>query len=510
MAKFFKDVDKTIFFGATSTYLVLFVFILMEPKAAEKAISSALNYSLNNFGWIYLLSFSLIFIFLIFLACGKYGTLKLGRPEDKPAYSFASWVGMLYGAGLGVGLVFFGVNEPMNHFFMAPFAANETPEAAADAMRLAFFHWGFHPWAMYTATGLTMAYFQHRRGLPGRVSATFSPMLGNRGPDCLWAKLIDIFAVLAILCGVATSVGFAGTQFAAGLASQYGFDKSTGLVAMVVVVVAILSTLSAMKGVSKGIKVISDGNMIVVLGLIAFVLIAGPTMFQLNTLFETLGDYINNFLSMSFFLDAQGSVADKTESNWIGNWSVTYFAWWVAFAPFVGGFLANISKGRTIREFILAGVFIPAILCFIWFTCYGGTAIYLTMTGVISNGQEMATNANDSLFIFLREMPLSSVTIGVAMVLVMTLIITSVNSATYVVGVMSSSSTATEPSLANRAFWGIFMGVNALLFMWIGGLPILRSSSMLGAFPFLLILLVMIWNMMTALKQELFEEETAP
>jgi len=502
MKKWLGDIDNTIFGGAAAIYLTLFVFIIAAKETAEKAISATLNFTLNQLGWIYLLSFSLIFIFLMVLAFSGFGKYKLGKPDDKPEYNFASWIGMLYGAGLGVGLVFFGVNEPMSHFFFAPFAEAGTPQAASDAMRISFFHWGMHPWAMYTATGLAMAYFQHRKGLPGRVSSAFEPMLGKDGLNGTVAKVIDIFAMVAILCGVATSVGFAANQFSSGLATQYGFSQSLGLVAASIVIISVLSTLSAMKGVAKGIKIISDANMIVVLALIAFVLLAGPTMFQFNTFFETLGNYLNNLPSMSFFLDANGTVAEKMGYNWVGGWSVMYFAWWVAFAPFVGGFLASISKGRTIREFILACVFVPAILCFIWFTCFGGSAIHLTMTEAVTTGKEMATNSNDSLFIFLRELPLTGLSIFVAMILVQTLIITSVNSATYVMGAMSSGSRQAEPSLGIRAFWGAFMGINALLFLWVGGMQALRNSSMVGALPFMIILLFMLVNMVRALKKE--------
>lgn len=503
MKKWLGEIDHTIFGGSAAIYLALFLFIILAPKTAETVISGALDFTLHQLGWVYLLSFSLIFIFLIILALGRFGDVKLGGPDDRPEYSFGSWIGMLYGAGLGVGLVFYGVNEPMSHFIFAPFAEGGGRAAAADAMRLTFFHWGVHPWAMYTATGLAMAYFQHRRGLPGRVRSAFEPMLGREGLNGPVAKIIDIFAMVAILCGVATSVGFAATQFAAGLSSRYGFAPSIGLVGATVLVIGLLSTLSAMKGVAKGIKIISDGNMIVIFTLLAFVILAGPTMFQFNTFFETLGAYLYRLPAMSFFLDANGAVAAKMGYNWVGGWSVMYFAWWAAFAPFVGGFLANISKGRTIREFILACVFVPALLCFIWFTCYGGSAINLSLTGAVTTGRDMASNSNESLFIFLNELPLSSVSIAVAMVLIQTLIITSVNSATYIMGVMSSGARAAEPSLALRAFWGVFISVNALLFLWVGGMQALRNSSMIGAMPFMLILVFMLGNMYRSLRKEL-------
>jgi glycine betaine transporter len=327
-------------------------------------------------------------------------------------------------------------------------------------------------------------------------------MLGQNGLNGRVAKVIDIFAMVAILCGVATSVGFAGSQFTAGLAYQYGFKESTILMASVIILIGVISTVSAMKGVAKGIKIISDGNMVVVIVLIVFVLIAGPTMFEFNTLFETFGNYIQQLPAMSFFLDANGTVAQKAGYNWVGGWTVMYFAWWTAFAPFVGGFLADISRGRTIREFILACVFVPSILCFIWFTCYGGSAIFMSMNDLAPNAEEMASNSTASLFIFLKSLPWTSLSIVVAMILIITLIVTSVNSATYVMGVMSSTSEKTEPTIGVRAFWGAFMAINAVLFLWVGGMQALRNSSMLGALPFMIILLFMLFNMMTKIMQE--------
>lgn len=502
MKKLLGDVDKTIFGGAAAIYMALFIFIISVPQTAEKVIGASLDFALNRLGWIYLLSFSLIFIFLVILAFSRFGSIKLGRQDDQPEYSLFGWASMLFIAGLGVGLVFFGVYEPVSHFYFSPFAENQSPEAASMAMRTTFFHWGLHPWAMYTSAGLAMAYFQHRRGLPGRVSSSFEPMLGREGLNGGVAKLIDIFSMVAILCGVATSVGFAGNQFAAGLASQYGFEKSDVLVAGAIILICGLATASALKGVAKGIKLLSDFNLYIVLGLIAFMIVAGPTMFQLNIFFESLGQYINDFPKLSFFLDANGAVAEKMGYNWVGGWSVMYFAWWVSFAPFVGGFLATISRGRTIREFILACVTVPSVLCLIWFTCFGGSAIHLDMTKAISNGAEIASNSTEALFLLLKELPLSSVTIFLSMVLIIILITTSVNSATYVMGTMSSGAKALEPSLGLRGFWGAFMAVNALLFLWVGGMQTLRNSSMLGALPFMIILLLMLVNMFRSLLRE--------
>ncbi|MDR2945294.1 MAG: BCCT family transporter [Candidatus Adiutrix sp.] len=503
MKKILGSVDRAVFGGSAAIYLALFIFIISAPAFAEKAIKDTLEYTFNNLGWIYILGASSLLLALL-LAFSRFGNIRLGQPEDTPEYSFLSWMGMLFGAGIGVGLLYFGVNEPMTHFLASPFYENGHPTAAPDALRLTFLHWGLHPWALYCAAGLAMAYFQYRRGLPNRVSSCFEPMLGREGLKGPVAKIIDIFAIVATLCGVSTSAGFAATQFSAGFARQYGLPPGLYLVAVVIVLIGFLSTLSAMKGLEKGIKVISDLNMWLVLIMIAFMVIVGPLVFDLGLMLESIGSYFSKLVATSLFTDASGEVAKKVGFNWVGGWTVMYYAWWLAFAPFVGGFLADISKGRSIREFILACLFAPTVLCFIWFAFFGGTAMEWTLSGKITleTAQSMVSSSDESLFIFLSEAPIASLTIIITLCLSMTLIVTSVNSGTYVLAQRSRPGGAPDPPIGNRAFWGVFISLNALLFLWVGGMQALRNSSMVAALPFLFILILMIANTIRALLQE--------
>ena len=504
MKKLLGDIDNTIFGWSAAIYLALFLFIVLSPATAEKAINATLTFTFTNLGWLYLLGTTFLLVTLLILACGRLGDIKLGRPEDKPDYSFLSWMGMLFGAGIGVGLLYFGVNEPMTHFLASPFQENGSGAAVPEALRLTFMHWGLHPWALYCAAGLAIAYFQYRRGLPNRISSCFEPMLGRERLNGPVAKVIDIFAIVATLCGIATSAGFAATQFSAGVARQYGLTPGLTLVAVTILIIGLLSTLSAMKGVARGIKVISDLNMWLVLIMIVFMVFIGSLVFNINLLLEAVGSYFSKLVGASLFLDSSGEVADKMGFNWVGGWTVMYYAWWLAFAPFVGGFLANISKGRTVREFVLACLFAPSVLCFVWFAFFGGTAIDWTIAGKISQAaaQSMVDSSDESLFIFLAEAPLAGLTIVVSLCLSLTLIVTSVNSGTYVLAVMSSGSKQAEPSLGNRAFWGIFISLNALLFLWVGGMKALRNSSMVAALPFLFILILMLINTARSLRKE--------
>lgn len=511
MKKWFAGVDGAIFGGSAAIYAVLFLFIIIAPTAAEKVISDTLSFTFNKVGWVYLLGCTGLFVALLFVAFGPYGKIKLGQAEDKPEYSFVSWMGMLFGAGIGSGLVYFGVNEPMTHFINAPIEAGGSPAAAVDGLRLTFMHWGVHPWALYCAAGLAMAYFQYKRGLPNRISSCFEPMLGRENLDGAVAKVIDIFALVATLCGIATSVGFASTQFAAGISLQYGLPSGFQTIALVILFIGIVSTISAMKGVAKGIKIISDLNMWIVLFFVVFMLIVGSTLFEINILLEAVGSYFNKLPAASLFNDTTGVVEAKAGYDWVSGWTVFYYAWWLAFAPFVGGFLANISKGRTIKEFILACLFAPTVLCFVWFSFFGGTAIDWTLTGKVSQEiiDTLANNSQESLVVFLGQLPFSTITIVISLVFTMTLIITSVNSGAYTMGLMSSGAKQAEPTLALRAFWGTFIALNALLFLWLGGggMQTLRNTSMVAAFPFLFVLILMFINALRSLHKHYGEVE---
>ncbi len=498
--KLLGKVDRSIFLPAVIVYTLIFLFILIAPTTAADAVESLVSLTLNSWGFVYVLVYAFFLIAFIAIGASKYGKLKLGNQDDKPEFSFFSWMGMLFGAGLGVGLVFYGVSEPVSHFMDAPFTDSGTIAAANDAMRITYFHWSFLPWTQYGIVGLCIAYALHRKKLPGLVSSTFYPIIGDRIYGRI-GKAINSFSIIAVVCGVSMSLGIACTQFVSGLNIQYGLTNSFFVVCIVVAIVGVLSTISALSGVEKGIKVISDGNMYVVIFFLLFVPIVGSTTYLFNTFFESFGSLVGNLTEMMFFLDVNGEVADRTGYNWIGLWTITYWAWWAAFAPFVGGFLARISKGRTIREFVLACTFVPTILCCLWFAFFGGESIKMILQDGSHIGEEIMANTDNSLFIFLAELPWSTITIPLSMVLILTLIITSVNSATFVAGQFSSGGEYT-PSLGIRAFWGAYIVINALMFIYIGGLPTLKSTAIVLAFPFIIITVLMVVSLFKALKSE--------
>lgn len=487
-----QKIDKPIFFTAMIVYLLIFAFIILIPNAGEW-INKVMNFTLYNVGEVYILAYAFFFIALLVIALSKFGKFKLGNAEDKPEYSFMSWIAMLVGAGIGCGLIFYGVNEPMTHFMTSPYVASGTAEAAREAIRITFYHWGFMPWSAYTITGLCVGWFVYKRGLPNLISSSFYPMLGDKISKAP-GKIIDSFSLIAVICGISMSLGFSAVQFSSGLRTIYHFPDTVWVIFGVVVLIGLLGTASAMKGVAKGIKIVSDVNIYLIYFFIAFTLIFGSTIFMVKALFQGIGDMIYHFPEMIFFADAYGEVADHVGFDWIGGWTIFYWAWWVSFAPFVGGFLAKISKGRTIREFIFSCVFVPGLLCFVWFSFFGADAIHMSLFEGSDIADKVIADLDSSMFFYLQELPFAKITIPVSMVLIITIIVTSFNSGTFMAGEYSMGKNG-EPTLGIRAFWGVFVVVNTCLFISLGGLDALKYTALVLAFPFLLILLVMVANL---------------
>jgi len=494
--KLLGKVDKTIFGITVILYACIFLFILLAPDAAANTINGVMNFTLTTLGFVYILGFAFIIIAFIGLAISKYGKVRLG--DEKPEYSFFSWMAMLFVCGLGVGIVFFGVTEPMYHFMNAPFTDSGTAQAGADAIRTTFFHFGFLPWASYGIAGLCIAFFLHRKGLPTLMSSSFHPTLGDKIHQTP-GKIIDAFCLIALVCGISMSLGFASVQFSTGISIQYGIPESFLLIVIVAAVIAGVAIVSALSGVSKGIRALSNFNVYIVVFFIIFVFIFGPTSFLLQAFFQGIGDLFAGLPWMTFFLDAYGSTEARVGYDWTGSWTVMYWAWWVAFIPFVGGFLASISKGRTIREYVLACTIAPGLLCFVWFAFFGGGAIYMDLFQDRGIGEVIMTQLESSLFVYLEQLPISAVTIPLAMFLIVLMIITSLDSAAYVAGQYSTGGKYIPPK-SIRAFWGVFIALNTVLFVFIGGLSTLRNAAIVLAFPTMIIVILMILNLFKELR----------
>ncbi|WP_078554016.1 glycine betaine uptake BCCT transporter [Bacillus alkalicellulosilyticus] len=480
------------------TIFVLWGFIL--PDHLDRVADTALAFTTTSFGWFYLFATFIFLAFAFYLAFGPYGRIKLGEDDDEPDYSYYTWFAMLFSAGMGIGLVFWGVAEPIYHFITPPLpeVAGQTPEAARLALRYSFFHWGLHPWAIYTVVGLALAYAQFRKGESGLISSTFRPLIGDRVEGPL-GKSIDTLAAIATAFGVATSLGLGTLQINGGLTHVLGIPNTINTQLVIIAVVTVLYMLSATTGLNKGIRYLSNLNLGLAGGLLLFVLLAGPTFFILDAFTTTLGGYLGNIIPMSF------RMTPFSQGTWVGAWTLFYWAWWIAWAPFVGTFIARVSKGRTIKEFVLGVLLVPTLLGTLWFTAFGGSAIFFDLfkNGAISDA--VSNDVTTALFITLQQLPLGMILAVLATLLIITFFITSADSATFVLGMLTSNGVL-NPATRTKIIWGVLQSSIAAVLLWSGGLGGLQTASIVAALPFAVIMLLMVISLNKALNLEAKEE----
>lgn len=490
MNKLLGSYSKTIFWVSAIFCLFFVIISLTNTTAVETAFSGLFSFFTFNFGWLYLLLGSLFVVFCLVLAFSKYGKIKLGKDDEEPEFSTTSWFAMLFAAGMGIGLVFWGAAEPISHFAAPPFADPLTKEAASEAIRYSFFHWGLHPWASYGVVALCLAYFQFRRDMPGLISSTFLPLLGEEGIKGPWGKVIDILTVTITLFGVATSLGLGAMQITTGLGIVAGIEPSTMVGIILIVIFTIAYTTSAVTGVERGIKWLSNINMVIFFGLMALMLLVGPTRYLVNTFVENLGGYLQNIISMSFVTDATGNIQDRVGWDWVGGWTVFYWAWWITWAPFVGSFIARISRGRTIKEFVFGILLAPTTLCILWFTLMGGTAINIELFGTGGIVEANAADVTSTIFAMFDHLPATTLLSVAAMALTSIFFITSADSSTYVVSMMTTGGDI-HPKTGMRIFWGIVAGAIAAMLLLLGGLTAVQTVSFTFGFPFMIIMAFM-------------------
>lgn len=452
-------------FYISAVVAILFIVWGIFPNSNLSDVTTKIQtFIVNRFGWFYLLSATGFLLFALYLIFSKYGNIKLGKPGDKPEYSYITWFGMLFSAGMGIGLVFWGAAEPLSHFHEPPFGTAGTAEAAKTALQYSFFHWGLHPWAIYATLALALAYFKFRKQSSGLVSAILEPLFGDKmkGP---WGTLIDFIVVFATVFGVATSLGFGAIQISGGLSYVFGWDKTITMQFIIILIVTVLYLISAMTGLNKGIKYLSNANIILAILLMAFLLFAGPTNFIMNLFTNTFGSYIQNLPGMSFRM-----APFDTEDTWIKDWTIFYWAWWIAWAPFVGTFIARVSRGRTIREFVLGVLLVPTIFGALWFSVFGGSAIHLEFfqdTNMINIVNDLGKEA--ALFAVLAEFPFGTVMSIIAILLISTFFITSADSATFVLGMQTTGGSLYPPNVV-KLIWGLIQSGAAAVLLWQGGL----------------------------------------
>lgn len=451
----------------------------------------------KDFGWLYLLAMLAFVVFAAVLACSKYGRIKLGADDSKPEYKTISWFAMLFGAGMGVGLVFWGISEPISHYIAPMGMKGGTPQAADFAMKSAFMHWGIHPWANYCIIGLALAYFQFRKNRPALISQIFVPLIGEKKAKGWIGKTVDILAIFATVAGVTTSLGLGVLQINSGINYLFGIPSTLIIQIIIIGVITVIYIWSAVAGIEKGIKVVSDANLYIAFVLMVAAVIVGPKIEIVNSFANGIGNYIGSFFQDSLKISTYG------DNSWVQNWRIFYWAWWIAWAPFVGTFIARISKGRTIRQFVAGVVLAPSLGSLAWFSIFGTLGIHLGANGTLSQKalSDVAAKPETGLFVVLTKYPLGTILSVVALVLLCTFFITSANSGTFVLSMFSSKGDLNPPN-SKKVIWGIVQSVLAIGLLIAGGLKPLQIISIAAAFPFIFIMLFACAALIKALKQE--------
>ncbi|MBM7573440.1 BCCT family transporter [Aquibacillus albus] len=477
--------------------VVFVIWGVVFPENITNVMETSKAFLLEQFGWFYLLATFFFLIFAIYLIFSKYGKVKLGKDEDEPEYSRASWIAMLFSAGMGIGLLFYGISEPIAHLVTPPFGEAGTTETAKVALQYTYLNWGIHAWAIYAVVALALAYFKFRKDAPGIMSATLYPILGEKtkGPIGI---TVDIIAVFATVFGVAASLGLGAAQINGGLSYLTGIPNAFWIQVIIILVTTALFILSASTGINKGIKYLSNANMVLAVVLFVAFLLLGPLQFVISLLMTTLGGYIQNLPMMSFRM----APFNQENAAWVQNWTIFFFAWWIAWAPFVGTFIARISKGRTIREFIIVVMVVPTAVCILWFGVFGGTGIYYELfQGANIAGQGVET----ALFATFNMMPGSGILSTIALLLIATFFITSADSATFVLGMQTTNGSLHPPNFV-KISWGLFLTASALILMGRGGLSGLQTAIIVSALPLTVILLLMSISILKELGEEPVEE----
>ncbi|WP_339614799.1 choline BCCT transporter BetT [uncultured Gilvimarinus sp.] len=490
-------INPPVFFGAGGLCLVFVLFAVLMPTTAESLFGSVQGWVIHSAGWFYILAVALFLLFVVILAFSSFGNIKLGPDHSEPDYSYASWFAMLFSAGMGIGLMFFGVAEPVMHTMSPPVGDPGTAEAAREAMRITFFHWGIHAWAIYAVVALSLAYFAFRHNLPLTIRSALYPLIGDKiyGPI---GHAVDIFAVLGTLFGVATSLGFGVMQVNAGLNYLFDVPLGTGIQVLLIAIITVFATISVVLGLDGGIRRVSELNLILAVVLVVFVLLAGPTVYLLQTYVQNIGYYLSRIVDTTFNLYAY------EPSGWIGGWTLFYWGWWIAWSPFVGMFIARVSRGRTIRQFVVGVLMVPVGFTCLWMTFFGNTAIHMIINqGVTQLADAVAADTSVALFQFFEYLPFSTIASLLATVLVVTFFVTSSDSGSLVVDMLTSGGEGDDTPVWQRIFWSVTEGVIAAALLMAGGLQALQTATIASALPFTFVMLLMCWGLLRALRLEM-------
>jgi choline/glycine/proline betaine transport protein len=492
------DIHAPVFWPA-AIITVLFIAVTLIIGEPMEEVFSTLQTGISDYaGWFFILCVNAFLFFVIYLAFSKTGSIRFGGKRAEPEFSTLAWFSMLFSAGMGIGILFWSVAEPMYHFQSPPFGEGETVEAARVAMNMTFLHWGLHAWGIYALVGAALAFFAFNKKLPLTIRSVFYPLLGERihGPV---GNTIDVIAVVATLFGLATSLGFGVQQVNAGLNYLFGIEISVITQVILIVAITLAATTSVVLGIDKGVRVLSELNIRIAGVFLLFMIILGPTLYIFDGFVQNTGNYLQSILRLGFWTE------NYQQTEWQNSWTVFYWAWWISWSPFVGMFIARISRGRTVKEFVLGVLIIPSLLTFLWLSAFGGSGIYLELQGVAEIGESVQENVATALFVLLEQFPWSFVSSLVGVVLVIFFFVTSSDSGSLVVDSITSGGKLDAP-VGQRIFWANAEGAVAAVLLLCGGLNALQTAAITTGLPFAFVLLIMCYSLYKGLNEEYKEE----
>ncbi|WP_440464116.1 BCCT family transporter [Psychrobacter sp. ASPA161_6] len=498
----FPRVSKPVFLTSAILILAFIIFGVLFNEQAEVVFNQAKAFVSLRFGWFFIVVVNLTLVMSIYMIFSRYGDIRLGHQNERPEYNLVSWIGMLFSAGIGIGLLYWGTAEPLYHFMAPPLGEAETVAAAKQAMNISFLHYGLHVWALYGMVALSLAYFHYRVGLPLAIRSTLYPILGKKIYGG-WGHTVDTLAVFGTMFGVVTTLGLGVLQINSGLETLFGVPNNITVQIILIGFITMLAGLSLFMGLDKGIKRLSDTNIFFTVILLSFVIIFGPTQFIFNSFVENIGNYLHEIVPLGLWTESYSG-----EENWQSSWTIFYWAWWISWSPFVGVFVARISRGRTIREFILGVLLIPITILFLWFTAFGGSAVNMELMAaadpnLVSPGLIEAVKADtgSAIFKLMESYPLTEAVNLLIVVMIVLWFVTSSDSASFVIDMLTSGGDTNPPKI-QRLFWAGAEGVIAAVLLAAGGLSALQAASIVSGFPFAIVIVVMMYSLLRGLSRD--------
>ncbi|MCK6053567.1 BCCT family transporter [Moraxella osloensis] len=490
----FPRVNRPVFITSALLIVGFILFGSLFSEWAGEVFNQLQSFITHRFRWLFIILMNVTVVFSLYIALSRYGDIRLGHQTEHPEYSLLSWFGMLFSAGIGIGLLYWGTAEPLYHFMSPPMGQAETVEAAKQAMSISFLHWGIHAWALYCVVALSLAYFHYRRGLPLSIRSVLYPLIGQKIYG-KWGHVVDTLAVFGTMFGVVTSLGLGAMQINAGFSNVFGIPNNVPVQLCLIAIITAMATLSVMMGLDKGIKRLSDINIVLTVLLLGFMLFFGPTQFIIDSFIENIGNYASQLIPLGFWSEAYSN------TDWQANWTIFYWAWWVSWSPFVGIFVARISRGRTIREFIFGVLFIPMLLLFFWFTTFGGSAVHMELMGNYGLIEAVKADYGSAIFKLIEYYPLTKPLTLVIVVMIMLWFVTSSDSASLVIDMLTAGGDTNPPKI-QRLFWALSQGVIAAVLLVAGGLSALQAVAIIAGFPFAIVVFVMMYCLWRGLTRD--------